>query len=103
MPWNEKLYERRLRRPLDEPTRRAISLEFSKRRHQIPMPTELHWHESSPRFTIKGPWLSFVVHFTAEVLIVNAELTLAAKLLATEEHRRQAVQFIELMANDLNL
>ena len=42
MPWKDKLYERRLKRPIDEQTRVAIHSEFRhRRRDQIPMATEL--------------------------------------------------------------
>ena len=37
--------------PSTRPTRQAINSEFSRRRHEIPVPTELHWHpenRSSP-------------------------------------------------------
>jgi hypothetical protein len=47
--------------------------------------------------------LSFVVHFTHELLVVDAELSLAAKLLATKENRETAVRFIESIVNDLGL
>ena len=43
------------------------------------------------------------MHFTHERMVVNAELSLAAKMFATEENRRHAVRFIESVANDLNL
>src|SRR5512135_1003955 len=103
MRWKETLYQRRLRRPFDGPTREAINTEFLRRRHEIPMPAELHWDREQPRLTIRSKWLSFVVHFGHEVLVVEAELTLAAKMLATPENRRSAVQFIESIANDLGL
>ena len=53
--------------------------------------------------TIKTRWLSFIVHFSKETLRVDAELSLAAKMLATHENRQVAVQFIDSIANDLNL
>jgi hypothetical protein len=81
----------------------AISSEFSRRRHEIPIPTELQWHREKPQFTIRSTWLSFVVHFTPETLVVDAEFSLAAKMLATKENRENAVQFIESIANDLGL
>jgi hypothetical protein len=43
------------------------------------------------------------VHFTEEDLVVDAELSLAAKMLATPENRRYAVRYIETLANDLGL
>jgi hypothetical protein len=74
-----------------------------QRRNEIPIPTELRWHPEKPQFTIGSQWLSFVVHFTPETLVVDAELSLAAKMMATKENRRMAVQFIESIATDLGL
>ena len=67
------------------------------------MPTELHENPTKPEMTIKTKWLSFIVQFTKETLRVDAELSLAAKMLATHENRQVAVQFIDSIANDLNL
>ena len=67
------------------------------------MPAELHWHKEKPQFTIRSQWLSFVVHFTHEHMVVDAELSLAAKMLATPANRQTAVRFIESIANDLGL
>ena len=97
------LYTRRLRRPIDGPTRAAIANEYSRRRHEIPVPTELQWHPDKPQFTIRAQWLSFVVRFTHDVLEVDAELSLAAKAFATQKHRQNAVRFIDSIANDLGL
>jgi hypothetical protein len=36
-------------------------------------------------------------------MIVDAELSLAAKMLATKENRRTAVKFMDSIADDLNL
>ncbi len=104
MPRKEKLFERRLRRPLDEATRRAIDSEYQRRRHEIPIPTELKWHQSHPQFTIRSPMLSFIVNFTSdERMVVDAELSFAARMLASDANRKQAVAFIESIAVDLGL
>lgn len=103
MRWKETLYKRRLRRPIDGAVREAIALAFARRRHEIPVPAELHWCHDKPEFTIRSTWLSFVVRFTAEDFVVDAELSLAAKALATRENRETAVRFIESLANDLGL
>jgi hypothetical protein len=103
MRWKETVYRRRLRKPFDEPLREAISNEFVRRRHEIPFPTELLWDGEEPRFTIQSKWLSFIVSFTEESLVVDAELSMAAKLLATKHRRESAVQFIDSIANDLGL
>jgi hypothetical protein len=103
MAWREKLYERPLKRPVDRGTLEAIRSEFYRRKGEIPIPSELHDHPSKPEMTIKTKWLSFIVQFQKETLRVDAELSLAAKMLATPENRRLAVEFIDQIANDLNL
>jgi hypothetical protein len=35
--------------------------------------------------------------------VVDAELSLAARFMATDEHRGQAVRFLDAIANDLGL
>jgi hypothetical protein len=74
-----------------------------RRRHEIPVPAELHWHQEKPQLTIHSKELSFVVQFTREYLVVDAELSLAAKILANRKHRADAVKIIESVANDLGL
>jgi hypothetical protein len=103
MAWREKLYERRLKRPVDSGTLSAIRSEFHRRRHEIPVPTELLDHPTKPEMTIKTKWLSFIVQFHKETLTVDAELSLAAKMLATAENRQVAVKFIDSIADELNL
>ena len=53
MRWKEKLYERRLKRPIDEKTRAAIHTEFRRRQDQIPILAELSWNASKPELTIR--------------------------------------------------
>ena len=103
MRFKEKLYERPLKRPLDDQTRAAIHSEFRRRRNQIPVPAELSWHVAKPELTIRSQWISFVVDFSQERMVVGAEMSLAAKMLATDENRRHAVKFIESVADQLNL
>jgi hypothetical protein len=104
MPRREKLFERRLRRPLDEATRRAIDSEYQRRRHEIPIPTEMKWHKTHTQFTITSSLLSFIVNFTAdEKMVVDAELSFAARMMASDANRKQAVAFIESIAVDLGL
>lgn len=103
MRWKEKLYERTLKRPIDEKIKANIHSEFHKRRAQIPVPTELSWHADKPELTIRTKGIAFVVNFTHDRMVVDAELSLAAKLFATDENRRHAVRFIESVADDLNL
>ena len=70
MPRKETLLERPLRKPLDDATRRAIEGEYRKRKHEIPVPTEMRWHATSPQFTIRSPLMSFVVNFTPDERLV---------------------------------
>ena len=103
MRWKEKLYERRLKRPIDDQTRAAINSEFRRRRDQILIPAEMFWSGVKPELTIRSQWISFVVRFTQERMVVDAELSLTAKMLITDQHRRDAVDLIHRVANDLDL
>ena len=103
MRWKETLYQRRLKRPIDAPIQTAIRTEFARRRHEVPIPTELHWHPEKPQFTIHSKWMSVVVNYTELLLVVDVELSLAAKMFATQENRNRAVQIIESIANELGL
>lgn len=103
MRWKETLYTRRLQRPLDDATRAAIVGVYERRRGEIPMPTEFQWHPQLPQFTIKAPLLALVVNFGREELQVVAELSLAAKAMATKRHRADAVGFIDSIVKDLGL
>jgi hypothetical protein len=67
------------------------------------VPTELHWHASKPEFSIRSALMSFVVRYTPERMVVDAELSLAAKVLATKENRANAVKVIEQIADELGL
>ncbi len=103
MAWREKLYERTLKRPVDHTALDAIRDEFLRRKHEIPVDSELVENRHKPEMTIKTKWLSFVIHFTDETMRVDAELSLAAKMLATQANRQSAVQFIESIATSLDL
>jgi hypothetical protein len=104
MAWKEKLYERPLRRPMDEGALEAVRSAYRDRRHEIPIESELVTHPGKPELmTIRTKWLSFVIQFHKEKLTVDAELSLAAKMMATEQNRKLAVQFIDRIADDLNL
>ncbi len=103
MRWKEKLYECPFKRPIDEQTQAAIQSELDRRRAQLPTPTEFSWNGTKPELTIYSQWISFIVHFTMERMVVSAEVSLAAKMFATDENRRHAVHFIESVATDLNL
>ncbi len=103
MAWKETLYERPLKGPIDAPKRAAIQEALKGRRHESLTPTEVSWRDDRPELVIRSKWISFIVRFTHERMVVDAELSLAAKMLATDANRRQAVQFIESVAVDLDL
>ncbi len=102
--FKEKLYERLLKRPLDDQTRAAIHSEFRRRRNQIPVPVaELSRTSAKPELTIRSQWISIVVDFSQERMVVGAEMSLRPKCLPLTKTRRDAVRFIESVADQLNL
>lgn len=103
MPSKETLYRRPLKRPIDQIKREAITTEFSRRRREIPVPAELRWDAEGRRCTIDAKWLSFIVSFSREEMVVDAELSLAARMFATDSNRSEAVQFIRSLADELDL
>jgi hypothetical protein len=103
MPSVERLYERLLKRPLDGPLREAIDRVVARRRHELPLPAQFEWHATDPVLTIKSPLLSFIVSFAPERLTVDAEMSFAARLLATAANRKEAVKFFESIATELDL
>ena len=104
MPSIETLYERKLKRPLDEPTLKDVEEVYRRRKHELPVSTDLTWHPSKPEFTIRASLASVIVRFTPDDrMVVDAELSWAARLMATDANRRKAVAFIESIADDLRL
>jgi hypothetical protein len=103
MASRERIYQRELRRVVDEEVRRAIEAMFERRRKEVPVPLELRWSGDGEGFRIETPFASFVIAYTAEVLTVDAELSWAARLMATARHRDEMVRAIEQMAEELGL
>jgi len=98
------LYERRLNRSLDEASRLAIEAEYHRRKSEIPIATQFAWHPSRPELTIRSSMVSFIVEFTQDDrMIVNAEMGFAARMLATQQNRGDAVRFIDSIVADLGL
>ncbi len=99
----ERLYERPLTRRLDDQIRQDIEAEFHRRRGEIPIPVEFSWNKNRSSITIGSKWVSFLIHFVHDKMVVDAELSFAARLLATESNRRQVVTLIRSVADDLRL
>ncbi len=54
----EKLYERPLKRPIDDQTQAVIHSELDRPRAQLPMPTELSWNGTKPELTMPNKCLA---------------------------------------------
>ena len=103
MASRERLYERPLSRAFDDEARQDIEAEFQRRRHEIPIPVEFSWNHTRSSITIESKWVSFLIHFAQGRMVVDAELSFAAKMLATEKNRREVVTLISSVADDLRL
>jgi hypothetical protein len=99
----ETLFERHLKRPLDDGLRDELSREAYERCRASGIPAQFGWHEEGSVFSVQTPLASFHAWFTSETVRVWAELSLAARLFATESNRRRAVATIEAIADRLGL
>jgi len=99
----ERLYERPLKRALDAETRQAIEAEFHRRRHEFPIPMELGWTRGHQSLTIVSKWVSFLVHFANDRMVVDAEMTLAARVFATDSNRQKIITLIDDVVDQLEL
>jgi hypothetical protein len=106
MASKEKLYERPLKRNLDEDLKAEILSMFQSKRDLIPGSVDMCWHPKEPVLSLRGPMgVAFHVHFeeSREILEVFAELGFAARMIVTEAHREQAKQIIHDIADELEL
>lgn len=106
MASKEKLYERPLKRQLDDQLKAEILDMFESRRAMLPSSVEMSWHPKEPVLSLKGPMgVAFHVHFhePRELMEVYAELSFAARMMVTESHRTQARQVIHEIAEELEL
>lgn len=103
MPKRDTLYERSLKHPLDDAQRAAIVREATERCRQLPLATESGWDETGTVFTVKSALATFYATFSPQQLVVSAELSLAARLLATEHNRKHAVALMASVADELDL
>ena len=103
MSRRETLYERNLQRPLDPALREAISREAAERCRHVPVPTEYGWNAQNSVFTVRSSLATFVASFSAEKVVVWAELSLAARLVATDHNRKRAAEIISSIADSLGL
>jgi len=104
MTTSERLHKRPLRRPINAETLARLRSEYHKRRNDLGIASELVDHPGDPhRMTIKSRWASLDFRFHDQMMIVDARLSLAARLMATEHNRRRVVRFIDDLADELDL
>lgn len=103
MSRRERLCDRPLKRPLDDEARTGFEAEYHRRKHLIPTPTEFAWDHDRSGFSVRSRWASLFVRFGTDRMVVDADLSLAARMMATDQHRRAAVAFLDGIAADLGL
>lgn len=101
---SERLHKRPLRRPIDAEALARLRSEYHKRRNGLGVASKLIDHPSDPhRLTIQSRWASLDFRFHDQMMTVDARLSLAARLMATEHNRRRLVRFIDDLADELEL
>jgi hypothetical protein len=99
----ECLFERPLKRSLDDELRGRILDAVFQRRDELPFAAEFEWHPVAPVLTVKSKLLPIHIAFDSEKLTVCAKLSRAARMLATEGNRKRAIRLIEEIADELDL
>jgi hypothetical protein len=99
----ECLFERPLKRPLDDQLRGLILDAVAGRREQLPFPAEFEWHPVEPVLMVKSKLLPIYIAFDPGRLTVHAKLSMAARMLATEGNRKRAIRLVEEIADELDL
>lgn len=106
MASKEKLYERPLKRVLDDQLKAEILQLFESRRSMLPSGVDMSWQQKEPVLALRGPMgVAFYVHFleVQAMMVVYAELGFAARMMVTDTHRAQARQMIHEVAEELAL
>lgn len=99
----ETLYERNLKRPLGDAQREAIAREAAERCRRLPFPVDASWNGSDSIFTISSSLATLTASFSDGKLVVSAELSLAARLVANAHTRQRAAEIIGSIADHLDL
>jgi hypothetical protein len=99
----ECLFERPLKKTLDDGLRRAILEAAARRSGQLPFQAEFEWHADDPVLKLKSSMLPMFAAFAPGRIAVYAKLSLAARMLVTDSNRRRAIRFIEEIADELDL
>ncbi len=97
------LFERPLKRAMDDELRRAILEAAVSRSGQLPFQADFEWHAVDPVLHFKSSILPLAATFTPGRIAVYAKLSLATRMLVTESNRRRAIGFIEEIADELDL
>ena len=106
MASREKLYERPLKRALDDQLKAEILQMFQSKRQMLPSGVEMKWHPKDPILILRGPMgVAFYVHFheARKFMEVYVELGFMARQFVTEAHRSQAKDVVHQIAEDLDL
>jgi hypothetical protein len=92
-----------LNRAFDDSMRAMIDREVERRRAELPVPAQIGWHASEPTLEMRSEWISLFVSFAGEQMAIDAEMSMAARLMATPANRRRAVDMIDGIAKELGL
>lgn len=84
----ERLYERKLTKPLD--ARKKARLSEAVRQRLGSAVSKQEWHPTEPVLTVEASLLKLVISAENSRLLVDAEYGWAARLLITEANRAQA-------------
>lgn len=104
MAVGETLYQRNLKRPLDQALRAEISQMIDRHAPTLPVAVKHEWDPNGIILKIRSVMMSFIVNFANNrVVVVVSEMSFAGRLFYTQANRQKAIQFFEEIATDLDL
>ena len=104
MAAGETLYQRKMKRTLDQPLRVQISEMIDRHAPTLPVAVTHEWDSNGILLRIRSVMMSFVVSFANNrVVVVVGEMSFAGRLFYTQANRQKAIQFFDEIATELDL
>ncbi len=101
MATKERLYERKVKKPLDKKKKELLGEIVKKKLGGAIQRQE--WNDNATTLTVTTQHVTFILSSDAESLYVDAEYSWLARFLVTEDNRKQAREMAMAIADEAGL